>query len=276
MSNNPSSGLYGRLLSRTEFGSFKFTETEYAAGEYLPRHSHQQDLFCLTIKGKYRENSERTSYVCSPLTLSFHPAGTEHSVEFGGAEVRSFNIEMSPEWIRSIREAQQIFQRPAYCSGGISSRLALRLFKEYKAMDSLSELMIEGLLLELIVHTLRSSTITTKPNPPAWLIRARDLLHDSFCQNLQLREIAKNVDIHPVHLATCFRQHYGSTIGEYLRKLRIDFACSQIRESDRPLTEIALSAGFCDQSHFSRSLKQLLGMSPSEYRLTFRKLKAES
>ena len=274
MSNMPS-GLYGRLLSHTEFGSFKFTETQYAAGERLPRHSHQQDLFCLTIKGKYRENSARTSYLCSPLTLSFHPAGTEHSVEFGGAEVRSFNIEMYPEWIRSIREAQQIFQRPAYCSGGISSRLALRLFKEYRAMDSLSELMIEGLLLELIVHTLRSSNITTKRNPPAWLIRARDLLHDSFCQNLQLREIAKNVDIHPVHLATCFRQHYGSTIGEYLRKLRIDFACSQIRESDRPLTEIALSAGFCDQSHFSRSFKQLLGMPPSEYRLTFRKLNPE-
>ena len=276
MSNRvSSSGSYGRLLSTTELGSFKFTETEYAADEYLPKHAHEEDFFCLTMKGRYKESSERSSYLCSPLTLAFHPAGTPHSVEFGGAKVQVFKIEMYPEWIGSIRESHRIVQRPVYCSGGVSSRLALRLFKEYRTMDSLSEFMIEGLLLEIFVYTLRSSRITTKRIPPTWLIKARDLLHDSFCQNLQLREIAKNVDIHPVHLATCFREHYGSTIGEYLRKLRIDFACSQIRDSDRPLTEIALSAGFCDQGHFSRSFKQHLGMSPSEYRLTFRN-KAES
>ena len=276
MSNTPSSSSsYGRLLSTTELGSFKFTETEYAAGQLLPKHAHEEDFFCLTMKGRYKESSERSSYVCSPLTLAFHPAGTPHSVEFGGAQVQVFKIEMYPEWIGSIRESQRTVQRPVYCSGGMSSRIALRLFKEYRTMDSLSELMIEGLLLEIFVYTLRSSTIKAKRNPPAWLIKAHDLLHDSFSQNLQLKEIAKNVGIHPVHLATCFRQHYGSTIGEYLRKLRIDFACSQIRESDRPLTEIAMSAGFCDQGHFSRSFKQALGMSPSEYRFTFRN-KAES
>lgn len=276
MSNRlPSSGSYGRLLRTTELGSFKFTETEYAADEYLPKHAHEEDFFCLTMKGRYKESSERSSYLCSPLTLAFHPAGMPHSVEFGGAPVQVFKIEMYPEWIGSIRESHRKVQRPVYCSGGMSSRLALRLFKEYRAMDSLSEFMIEGLLLEIFVYTLRSSRITTKRIPPPWLIKARDLLHDSFCQNLELREIARNVDIHPVHLATCFREHYGSTIGEYLRKLRIDFACSQIRESDRPLTEIALSAGFCDQGHFSRSFKQHLGMSPSEYRFTFRN-KAES
>ena len=271
MSNTAArSGFYGTLLSRLELGSFKFTETEYVAGENLPKHSHEQDFFTLTLKGKYQENSAHASHVCSPLTLAFNPAGAEHSIEFGGAPVRVFNIEMNPEWIGRIRELHKTFQHPAYCAGGMSSRLALRLFKEYKVMDSFAELIMEGLLLEIVVHTLRGSKVATNRKAPTWLAKARDLLHDSFCQNLTLKEVAENVSIHPVYLATCFRRHYGCSIGEYVRKLRIDFACAQIRESNRPLTEIGVSAGFCDQSHFSRSFKDLIGMSPSEYRLTFR------
>jgi AraC family transcriptional regulator len=263
------SGFYGRLLSRLELGCFKFTETEYAAGESLPKHSHGQDFFTLTLKGRYQENSRHAAHVCSPLTLAFNPAGVEHSVDIGGAPVRVFNVEMNREWISRICEWQRLFQRPAYCAGGMSSPLALRLFKEYKAMDSFAELIMEGLLLEIIVHTLRSSKVSNNRKAPTWLAKARDLLHDGFSQNLTLKQIAETVGIHPVHLATCFRQHYGCTIGEYVRKLRIDFACAQIRESNQPLTAIAMNAGFCDQSHFSRSFKGHVGMSPSEYRLTF-------
>lgn len=266
------SGFYGRLVSRLELGCFKFTETEYVAGENLPKHLHVQDFFTLTLKGTYQENSKHTSHVCSPLTLAFNPAGAEHTVDIGGAPVRVFNIEMNPEWISRIGESHRTFQRPAYSIGGMPSRLALRLFKEYKAMDLFAELIMEGLLLEIIVHTLRSSKLTTNRKAPAWLAKTRDLLHDSFCQNLTLKQIAENVGIHPVHLATCFRRHYGCTIGDYVRKLRIDFACAQIRNSNQPLTEIGVSAGFCDQSHFSRSFKNLIGMSPSEYRLTFRNI----
>ena len=266
-----SSGFYGRLLSRLELGCLKFTETEYDPGENLPRHLHEHDFFTLTLKGTYQENSKHASHVCSPLTLAFNPAGAEHTVDIGGAAVRVFNIEMNPEWISRVRESRKTFHRPAYSMGGIPSRLALRLFKEYKAMDSFAELIMEGLLLEIVVHTLRSSKETTNRKAPTWLSKARDLLHDNFCQNLTLKQIAENVSIHPVHLATCFRRHYGCTIGEYVRKLRIDFACTQIRESNQPLTEIGVSAGFCDQSHFSRSFKDLMGMSPSEYRLIFKK-----
>ncbi len=266
------SGFYGKLVSRLDLGCFKFTETEYGAGENLPKHLHEKDFFTLTLKGTYQENSKHASHVCSPLTLAFNPAGAEHTVDCGGAPVRVFNVEMSREWISRIGDSQRTFQRPAYSKGGMPSRLALRLFREYKTMDSFAGLLMEGLLLEIIVHTLRSSKGTTNRKAPAWLVKTRDLLHDSFCQNLTLKQIAENVGIHPVHLATCFRRHYGCTIGDYVRKLRIDFACAQIRESNQPLTEIGMSAGFCDQSHFSRSFKEIIGMSPSEYRLTFRNI----
>jgi AraC family transcriptional regulator len=79
-------------------------------------------------------------------------------------------------------------------------------------------------------------------------------------------EIARAAGVHPVYLARTFREHHGMTIGEYVRKLRIEHACRLISTTGAPLSEIALAAGFCDQSHFSRTFKRVTGSSPAEYR----------
>jgi AraC family transcriptional regulator len=268
---NFSRGFYGRLLSESHFGAFKLTETGYTSGQQLPKHSHALSYLCLTVRGRYCETSERTIQQCAPLTLAFHPAGAEHVVDFDSGEARLFNVEVQEQWMKRLRECRIGKDEPVYYRGGPPSWLAFRLYKEYKSMDTLSELMMEGLLLEIMVEASRCSRKELKRKAPGWLFTARDLLHDSFSQNLSLKQIAESVNVHPVHLAVRFRRYFGSTIGDYVRKLRIDFACSRLVETDQSLIEIALAAGFCDQSHFSRTFKQVIGVSPSEYRLAFRK-----
>jgi AraC family transcriptional regulator len=49
--------------------------------------------------------------------------------------------------------------------------------------------------------------------------------------------------------------------------VRIEFARRELAASSASLSEIAVSAGFCDQSHFSRLFKQYIGVTPAEYRL---------
>jgi len=56
------------------------------------------------------------------------------------------------------------------------------------------------------------------------------------------------------------------TIGEFVRKLRIEHACAQLLKGDFPLAAIALQAGFVDQSHFSKVFKLYVGMTPHKYR----------
>ena len=75
--------------------------------------------------------------------------------------------------------------------------------------------------------------------------------------------------MHPVHLAREFRRFQRCTIGEYIRQLRIERACRQLHASDEPLATIASAVGFSDQSHFSRTFKRLIGMTPAGYRATF-------
>src|SRR5262245_46897365 len=92
------------------------------------------------------------------------------------------------------------------------------------------------------------------------------MLHERCSETISLDDVAKEVDIHPVHLARQFRKFYGCTLGEYLRELRIQSACHKLSTLDMPLVDIALAAGFSHQAHFSRLFKRYTGMTPTEFR----------
>src|SRR5262249_4267028 len=94
----------------------------------------------------------------------------------------------------------------------------------------------------------------------------RELLQDRFAENLTHDAIAAAAGIHPVHLARVFRRHYGCTLGEYVRKLRVDFAARQLIATNERLAGIALAAGFSGQSHFTRAFKRQTGMTPASFR----------
>jgi AraC-like DNA-binding protein len=72
-------------------------------------------------------------------------------------------------------------------------------------------------------------------------------------------------------LAREFRRHFCCTAGEYVRRLRVDFACRALLQSDTALIEIAVNAGFSDQSHFTRTFRAAMGMAPAQFRKLYRR-----
>jgi AraC family transcriptional regulator len=127
--------------------------------------------------------------------------------------------------------------------------------------------MIEGLALEMMAETFRQATASTRAAPP-WLGQVKEILREQFSDRPSLRDLAMSVGVHPVHLAREFRRFYGCTITEYVLQRRLEFACREMLNSRAPLTDIALAAGFFDQSHFARTFKAQMGMSPHQYRTT--------
>jgi AraC family transcriptional regulator len=101
---------------------------------------------------------------------------------------------------------------------------------------------------------------------PTWLRHARELIAEHFAESLTLTSVAAQVGIHPVHLATTFRQVYGVTIGEFVRRLRIEAACKRLAHRDLSLVTIAVQARFADQSHFSKVFRSYVGTTPAKYR----------
>src|SRR5581483_6244762 len=156
-------------------------------------------------------------------------------------------------------------RRPAGPSGALV-RLAARLSAEFPTRDPTARLAMEGLTLESLVGACRQPEAAADRTPPAWLRRARDLLNDRCAENLGLEDVAREVGVHPAHLARTFRRHFHCTAGDYQREVRIGRARQLLAASDTPLVEIAFALGYADQSHFTAAFRRHTGATPGAFR----------
>ena len=258
--------LYGRVLKNRASAGFILTETAHAAMSRLPRHAHENSYFCFVLEGVYTELYGKRELVCRPCTLTFRSSGEDHEDSFHDHDGRVFVMEISSKWVERLQEDSLTLNSTVEFRGGPLPQLAARLNREFHKTDSASSLSIEGLALEIMAEASRQSSSMLEHLFPLWLRQAREMLIEHFSENLTLEQIATQVGVHPVHLASVFRQKYGCTVGEFVRRLRIEHACSAIIKGDLPLATIALEAGFADQSHFSKTFKIYTGMTPTTYK----------
>lgn len=263
-----SPGTLGQKLNKLDVGDFTFTETAYAPHTLLPPHIHAHASFCLTLAGHGTETSGHVVENTRPGTLIIRPACQIHSDAFGPATARTFSTEVNPAWLQSVQEFSRVFQEVRYLHGGLMPSLALRIYQESRLKDSAARIVVEGLMLELLGN---ASRWLVKPpvRVPPWLTQVRDLLHSHFNDSLNLMAIAQTVGVHPTHLARAFKQHYRSTVGGYIRRLRLEWASKQLADCHDSIATIAAAAGFYDQSHFIHTFKRFTGLTPAEFRASF-------
>lgn len=267
----PPGSYYGKTLRSCQVASFQLSERIYSPGYQTPKHTHKQALFCFVMQGRYTESYGSLTRECLTSTLLFHPPGELHAERFHETGGRSFIVEMAPGWLARMREYLPFAERSADFQGGVFELLAHRLYREFTHEDGVSPLMIEGLMMEMLGETARRHANALRhAKEPRWLCQAKDLLQARFAENLTLADIAQEVGVHPVHLAQTFRKAYRCTVGDYVRQLRIEYARRELAVTAKPIVEIALAAGFCDQSHFTRTFKRTVGTAPSQYREALR------
>jgi AraC-like DNA-binding protein len=130
----------------------------------------------------------------------------------------------------------------------------------------------EHLLIEIFEKYIKEQKKSKKT--PAWAKEIRDLIQDQIDTNLTLKELSKDLNIHPAYLSREFSKHFDNlSFGDYIRKQRIEKAIDYLNNSNFSLTKIAYLAGFSDQSHFTRIFKKQTGKSPSVYRRETKKVK---
>jgi AraC family transcriptional regulator len=222
------------------------------------------------LNGNFTEMWRGGSVACSSSTLKFTPAGERHWDRFDRGDVRGLMIEPSDDQVAAIRPHAAVLDERESFQGGRLSTLGWRIYQEMQRLDSAAPLAIEGLLLELVASASRLRETGTEGGRPRWLEEARDRIHGELAFRPSLSTLARAVGVHPVTLARAFRQAFGCTVGEYVRNLRIERAAHQLAGTQLTLAEIALAAGFSDQSHFSNLFRQHTGLSPSKFRRVVR------
>jgi AraC-like DNA-binding protein len=101
------------------------------------------------------------------------------------------------------------------------------------------------------------------------MLRARDTMDRAFAKPLDVPALARVAHVSPAHFSRQFRATFGETPHRYLQRRRVERAMELLRETDRPVTEICLDAGFTSLGTFSRTFREVVGESPSRYRARF-------
>jgi AraC family transcriptional regulator len=272
----PPGTFFGRTERRHRVGEIVVLDSVYPSDLPIPPHEHASSFFDRVVDGACEEVVGGRSRVRGRSSLAFHPAGERHSSRWHGRESRCFHIEIPAALLDRARQHSSILEKPALLPGGTPVWLATRLYNEFRQMDEASPLAIEGLTLELLAVCLRDTPLGAGRTPPRWMKSVLDLLQDRFPERLSLATVADSAGVHPAHLARVFRRLHGYTVGDHVRRLRVEFACGCLRTSNTSLVEIALAAGYGDQSHFSRAFKRQMGLSPAAFRDSVRPRKSAS
>jgi AraC family transcriptional regulator len=255
-----------RTVQQLDLSKFKLNESAAAGGIGIPMHSHEQTHITLILEGACRETYIGREQDIGRLGVTYFHPGQSHGLELHPGAFRSFDIEINQEWLDGLIEKtippSALFDTPA----DSIARLAARVYREFKYMDDVSELAMEGLALEMLAELSRSARRTKTKKAPRWLQRVVELVHDEFARPLTLSDLAASAGVHPAHLAQVFRNQYHCTPGQYIRQLRIECAIQQMSDSNASLADISLATGFADQSHFSRVFKRHTGMTPAGFR----------
>ncbi len=256
----------GTTIRRRDIAGFSLTEALYAEGESLPRHCHANSYLTLVLSGNYSEKYADRELQWGEGALHLLPAGERHENRFITA-VRVLRVKIEPAAVQRLgQDGERCLSEPREISGPVASWLGNRIVREFTAQDDIAPLAIEGLLLEMLAESARSSDDPHLSNAPGWLRRVRELLEECYLNAPCLPALAASAGVHPVHLSREFHRHYRMTIGEYLRKRRIEHACELLSSGQLSLAEIASTCGFSDQSHFCSRFKKHLGMTPAKFR----------
>ncbi len=267
ISESEAGRFYGAVVNRWRAGNLSFSESFYPPGARIRRHAHSHSYFSILLRGSYRETYGGGVRECGPATAVLHPPGEVHEDHFLDAGGHIFRFEMverdsDPCLARPISDTEELRNGRVRC-------LAARLYSESRRRDRFSPLAAEALALEILSEACGEGLRRDPCATPAWMARARELLHDMLPENLTVAQIAQVVGVHPVHLARVFRRRYGCSIGEYARNWRIEVASRQLARGTGTIAEVAAAAGFADQSHLCRTLKTVGGLTPKEFRAIF-------
>jgi AraC family transcriptional regulator len=254
----------GAPVRARTFEGVSVAENAYAADLCVAAHAHDAPLLSLVLQGHATEIVGGRTRELGTQSLLYTPSYEIHGHRFLTPS-RWLNIQVSTEWFARVGAGARLLPRASQLvRGGSSVNWASRLGAELREPDGVSEFAIEGALL-LLLTDLSRLPVPGERRRPRWLHVVEDAIEASVAAPPSVGDLAALAGVHTSHLLRTFRRHHGSTVANYVRRRRIERARAEVATSKRPLSMIALDAGFSDQSHFTRVFRKTFGETPGQY-----------
>jgi AraC family transcriptional regulator len=262
----------GTEVARRHVAGLHVVESVHPPDQRIPWHSHQWPYFTFVLRGAYTEQCPGRTFDIGEGDVVLHGAGESHADRMHATDSYLLNLEFTQPWIDRVDACGGRLDARVTVNGGYVLQLGARLHRELWREDRLAALCIEAIALELVAEMSR--TRVQEADRPRWFEHALEYLQTHFREVLTLAQVANAAGVHPVHLARAFRRRQGMTVGDYIRTLRIEWACRELVATDRPIVEIAVHTGFFDHSHMTRIFRRQTGLTPTAFRAERRRAAA--
>jgi AraC family transcriptional regulator len=266
---------------RLSWPGVKITHNRLFPGETINHHPDKHHIIVplagsfeasmLTIGGYSSHRKKTVGHT------SIVPAGQQYFA-YWKEEVEDVAIHLDPDFI--ARSAGELVKTDRVdiitaCEGSdpLIHQISVALAAEVDAGAPAGSIYAESLVNTLVAHLLRHySTASDRFQlqfgglPKHKLRRVIEFMDENLEHDLTLAELAEVAELSPFHFARSFKQTTGSTPIQFLMQRRIDFARRLLVESELPIVEIGLRAGFKNQSHFATLFRKITAMTPKAYR----------
>ena len=155
----------------------------------------------------------------------------------------------------------------------ILSALLEPLRAELMSSEEPSALFVQGLAQSLAVHLVRRygsvSEESRRPRgglPAFKLRRVTELMAAQLDKEFHLAHLARSLGLSEFHFGRAFKKSTGYTPSQYFIRMRMERARQLLRETARPVIEVALEVGYTSASHFAQVFRREVGVTPSQYR----------
>lgn len=273
---------YGSLKRLEMLEHIRFHKVPFAgvdamsatSGRTFPRHTHDQYGIGVVDSGGHASRSDRRQVEASPGNLIFVNPGEVHDGRPLGRHPRSWRIlYFDPVVINSLREDSYdgvstsfAFAAPVFADDTLRKLFDSAFAQATKPVRSCDAMECETALIRLAARAdVNSVAKTGRAQAIPSIRRARELIDaDPSSAELTLTRLAQEVHLSRYQLLRAFARELGLTPHAYILQQRLAIARRLIRAGSG-LAEVAVRAGFFDQSHLTRHFADQFGVTPSRY-----------
>lgn len=236
-------------------------ETEYQKKVFEGWHSHNNAHITLFLKGGTSEKRKNSNIDVGPGSLLFYHSDELHLNHKTLFPSKNINLEIEENVLKELQINEAIIEKSVQ-NTTLTKFLILKIFKESLVADSFSSDTINMLFSQL---SNSNSHLDKFEKSPFWVKSLNELLNDCWNENPNLHDLAQVLNLNPITISKHFPKYFGCTLGEYMRRIKINRSLSLIESKESNLTEISFQCGFADQSHFIRTFKNQTGFLPKQF-----------
>ena len=210
--------------------------------------------------------------------FSKEPHHRQHSGRTLEAVYLLFNNDILPPELLSLPEfnfvkrAIKLSERGIRITGDTLNNVS-RIMLQLPYLDRLKRLMLFYEIMDIIGRSDSFSYLASKDyvkskfeTTNSRIKKIHEYMMKSYHEEITLNKIADIANMAPASVCRFFKASTGLTIFEYLNKIKIDYSCQLLLNTDLNIVDISYDCGFNNLSHFNKQFKKFNGKTPTQFR----------